>query len=374
MSHWSRPRVELSGLARCAASVVVVSATACLGSADPPSTTEFRPDLVPGTTATTSLPAHSDTDGNVAYVEAALEFMEDTYYLGEDTNWGTLRELSLAAVKDEPSREGAYEAIQFATGALDTTHTFFVPPEADEPVSVSAREPPSGKRLDGSIGYLSLTGIEGGSEETPEYAESVRQIMKAVDGEDPVCGWVLDLRESIGGSSIGDWLALGPLVGDPLLMRAGRSAGGPTSIYYEEGRIRYEGESISGGEEVRPESLPPDAYIPERLDVPVAVLISSRTASAGEAIAVTFAGRPHTRFFGEQTFGATTSHESLEFPDGGLLRVASGLYQDRTGQSYEGGVMPDTQVAMIENGVEDAVLEASSTWLSDMDDCEQSAG
>ena len=38
-------------------------------------------------------------------------------------------------------------------------------------------------------------------------------------------------------------------------------------------------------------------------NVPVAILIDSRTASSGEAVAISFQGRAHSRFFGQHTCG-----------------------------------------------------------------------
>lgn len=187
--------------------------------------------------------------------------------------------------------------------------------------------------------------------------------MEEIEAGSGVCGWVLDLRDSIGGSSIGDWLGLGPLVGGELLMRFGRGSGTQTSVYYEDGRIRYEDESFSEGEGEVQERVGSDAYVPESLDAPIAVLISSRTASAGEAIAIPFVGRPDTRFFGERTGGATTSSEFHEMPDGAILRIAGGLYQDRTGHAYEGGLAPDTPVQSIRDS-EDHVLNAAREWLN----------
>lgn len=337
--------------------VAVLTLASCSGTGDTTETT----DPAPPSSVTTSLEAAA----SVAYVEEALAFMEAAFYRSDDTDWVALREEALAIVEDDPSLDGAHQAVQHATESLDTLHTWFVHPGEEE--GADDREPPSGERL-GDVGYLHLPGNAGGSVLTVEYATQVREIIEEIDDGDAVCGWILDLRDSLGGNSVGDWLALGPLVGDPLLMKAQRIVGGPTSVFYEDGQIRYEGDTIPGGELTLTERMPPDAYVPERLDVPVALLISSRTISAGEAVAVTFANRPHTRSFGEQTAGATTTFEAHAMPDGGILRVASGLYQDHTGRDYEGGVPPDEPVPTDSDG-DDAAIESALSWVTTQASC-----
>ena len=52
---------------------------------------------------------------------------------------------------------------------------------------------------------------------------------------------------------------------------------------------------------------------------PVDVLTGPRTASAGEAVAIAFRGRPDTRSFGEPTFGVPTANAPYLLSDGALV-------------------------------------------------------
>lgn len=136
-------------------------------------------------------------------------------------------------------------------------------------------------------------------------------------------------------------------------------------VYYDDRVIRRE----EAGEEAESSAqVPADAYVPERLDAPIAVLISSRTDSAGEAAAIPFVGRPHTRFFGEKTSGSTISSEFYVMPDGAGLRIPSGYYQDRTGREYEDGLEPDTNIEIIRD-TDDHVLNAAREWLTSQQAC-----
>lgn len=363
------PHKVLSGrLAQLVVAGALIGATACTGSPEPLPSTEEQAALA---TTSTSVPTTSEVvpepNEHVVYVQEALDRAEELFYKSEEVDWEPIREWAFGIVEDNPTTEGAHDAVDFALRALDAPHTWLIRPGQDEDRR-TRRQPPSGERLDGDVGYLDLPGITH-TDQAPEYAGQIRQVMEELEGGSGVCGWVLDLRESIGGSSIGDWLGLGPLVGDDLLMRFGRGSGAPTSVYYEDGRIRYEDESFSEREGEIQERVQPGAYEPESLDVPIAVLISSRTGSAGEAIAITFVGRPDTRFFGERTGGATTTSEFHEMADGAILRVAGGLYQDRTGQAYEDGLQPDTPVRSIRDS-EDHVLNAAREWLDSRPPCD----
>lgn len=312
----------------------------------------------------------TEADEHVAYVQQALEIIEEEFYKTDEVDWEPIREWAFNIVEDNPSTEGAHQAVDFALRALDTPHTWLERPsdhQDGEAPWASWRPAPSGERLEGDIGYLNLPGITD-SDQSSEYAGQVRQSMEQLDASNPVCGWILDLRKSSGGVSGGDWLGLGPLVGDDLLMHFGKADGAAQSVYYEDGVIRYKG---ARGESELPARVPPGAYVPERVDLPIAVLISARTGSAGEAIAITFANRPHTRSFGEQTGGSTISSDFYEMPDGAFLRIASGLYQDQTGRGYEQGLPPDETVRAIRDS-EDHVLNAAVEWLEGTESCQAS--
>ncbi len=365
MKQSSKPPRATTTFSRLLVVGCLLTIAACTESSEPTSTAAEGSD--PSTTTSviaTTEATETEVDKHTAYVREALEITEASFFKTDEVDWEPIREWAFGIVEDNPSTEGAYEAVEFALAAIDTPHTGFIRPGATQDGQVTRRPPPSGERLDEDIAYLNLPGITD-PEQAAEYAGQMRQTMEELDADDPVCGWILDLRESIGGSSTGDWLGLGPLVDDSLLMHFARADDARQSVYYEDGVIRWKRVS---GEDGFSERIPADAYVPDRLDLPIAVLISSQTTSAGEAIAITFAGRPHTRFFGERTAGATIASELHEMHDGAVMRIPSGFYQDRTGREYEDGLEPDTHVQVIRDS-EDHVLSAAHEWLTNQQPC-----
>jgi carboxyl-terminal processing protease len=84
---------------------------------------------------------------------------------------------------------------------------------------------------------------------------------------------------------------------------------------------------------------------PHRRDqVPLAVLISARTASAGEAALVALKAQSPARTFGTATAGMTTGNITHVLPDGTRLMISTCHYADSVGQMISGPIQPDEQV------------------------------
>jgi hypothetical protein len=77
---------------------------------------------------------------------------------------------------------------------------------------------------------------------------------------------------------------------------------------------------------------------------PVAVLIGPGTMNAGEDVAVAFAGRARTRFFGAATAGFPISGVHLHrLSDGAVLGILDTRDADRTGRVHRGPIEPETE-------------------------------
>jgi C-terminal processing protease CtpA/Prc len=97
----------------------------------------------------------------------------------------------------------------------------------------------------------------------------------------------------------------------------------------------------------------------------VAVLTSGQTASAGEAAAVAFRGRPDARSFGRPTYGVSTSNSTIELSDSSMLVLTSSRYGDRLGRLYGSKLQPDTPVNADRNDdpAQDATVVSAMRWL-----------
>jgi carboxyl-terminal processing protease len=76
----------------------------------------------------------------------------------------------------------------------------------------------------------------------------------------------------------------------------------------------------------------------------VVVLLGPYTRSSGEALAISFKGRPNTWFIGEDTGGYTTANESFQFTDKIGVFISASVEADRNGKVYMDKVSPDEKI------------------------------
>jgi carboxyl-terminal processing protease len=108
---------------------------------------------------------------------------------------------------------------------------------------------------------------------------------------------------------------------------------------------------------------------PEYRKLPVALLVNSGTASAGEALALNFRTHAIGPIVGEETAGMLSGGAATQkLSDGSTLWISRRAIRDLAGRSYEGrGVSPDVAVAdrpPSGPGREDAIVEAALSALA----------
>ncbi|HKA36438.1 MAG TPA: S41 family peptidase [Thermoanaerobaculia bacterium] len=108
---------------------------------------------------------------------------------------------------------------------------------------------------------------------------------------------------------------------------------------------------------------------PESRPLPVALLVNSGTASAGEALALSFRRHKIGPIVGEKTAGmGSGGADAKRLSDGSLLWLSSRAMEDSDGRSYEGsGIPPDIEAAdrpPARPGEEEAIVEAAIRALA----------
>ena len=108
---------------------------------------------------------------------------------------------------------------------------------------------------------------------------------------------------------------------------------------------------------------------PEYQPLPIALLVNSATASAGESIALKFRRHAIGPIVGETTAGmASGGADARKLSDGSTLWFTAQMIEDTEGRSYEGeGVPPD--VAVLDRppaapGEDEAIIEAGLRALA----------
>ena len=97
----------------------------------------------------------------------------------------------------------------------------------------------------------------------------------------------------------------------------------------------------------------------------VAVLVSSYTASAGEALAIIFKGRENTKFIGHKTFGFITGNNYQFLNDSIAVNLSVNYYQDRNGNVYNKYVDVDEEVFFNKSplSTNDKAVEIAKKWI-----------
>lgn len=215
---------------------------------------------------------------------------------------------------------------------------------------------PTGRLLDGGIGYLELPGLRSGPK-AATYGDTVHELLDRID-DGTLRGCIVDLRRNTGGTVWPMLVGIGPLAGDGQL-GAFASASGGADWSYDAALGSAKSASYELAKVAKPHPL--------RADLPVAVLTGPLTAGAGEAIVVAFAGRARTRRFGEGTRGLPTSNTQVPLADGALLVLTVTVHADRTGTRYDDVIPPDETVAIDWarfGAADDPVLAAACRWLA----------
>lgn len=103
------------------------------------------------------------------------------------------------------------------------------------------------------------------------------------------------------------------------------------------------------------ETLASDA---ECIDMPMAVLVNSNTASAAELFASALRDYEKAKLIGETTYGKGTMQTIMPLYDGSAISVSGNMYSPPKSDNYEGvGVVPDIEVSLPDD------LKYSSVFL-----------
>ena len=214
---------------------------------------------------------------------------------------------------------------------------------------------PTARYLGDGLAYVSVPGFSPlEAERQVAFASQLQSLIRQLDTEHPITGWVVDLRGNGGGNMYPMLAGLGPLTGPGEL-------GYFVTGHREEPFGYRAGEAYARkpGRGVRV----PQPYTLRQPASPVAVLIGPRTASSGEITAQAFMGRPATRVFGQPSAGLTTANRLFSLPDGAELNLATSAEADRTHRQHIGPLVPDEAVPTSPPASPDATLQAASAWL-----------
>jgi len=162
--------------------------------------------------------------------------------------------------------------------------------------------------------------------------------------------WIIDLRMNTGGNMYPILLGLKEFIGSDNVVFGGfRNSKGESSGQWEiqDGKML-----IDGIELVRQVSL----TMPIKKDIPIVVLTSCYTASAGEMTAISLIGSKNTLIVGEPTADYTTAVQGFSINADAGLNLSTDYVVDRSSKVYKSHIQPDIEVIGGDN-LEDLMMD-----------------
>ncbi|KXH78293.1 S41 family peptidase [Chryseobacterium kwangjuense] len=290
----------------------------------------------------------------LAYIDEFKNIVKKNSIFKDKINW-TLMEQNLHKMsKDMETVEDTDPTILYIMKTLRNVgdnHSFIDSKENVEKKNVSnptAIEPES-KLMDQHIGYVMVPGFSSLSKEVgSSFAEKIQGMIRKLDTENQIKGWIVDLRRNMGGNMYPMITGLGPLTGEGTLG------------YFTDGKRKNPWSYRKGSSGVITVSKP---YFLKNPDLKIAVLIGPYTGSSGEATTLSFIGKKNVKTFGQPSAGYTSGNQSFRLSDGRNLLLASSYEMDRTGKEYREKIQPDILVAPSESKENDSDMAEAVQWI-----------
>lgn len=300
-----------------------------------------------------------------AYALEALSIMRENYLHADEVDWDRIRETALESTSDNASREQAHAVVSMMIEDLNDPHASFVRPtrsNSSKRTQIDTFEPVTAEMATKRIALIRVPSVPGSTAEKAQvaFAENAHKALKSINSP-ALCGWIVDLRDNTGGNMWPMLAAIGPIAGPGVLGQFIGPEGEETTKWtYGDGAALVS----TGDETIARIAISTQAFQPTYPDLPVAVLVSGRTSSSGEATAIAFIGRENTRLFGSETGGLTTANNVYPLSDGARVVFPIGHMADRHGNIHHPGVEPDETVSS------DGASEAAIAWLESQSVCQ----
>lgn len=305
----------------------------------------------------------SKINENKHIVSQALKITKEHAIHSETLDWSSIEQDVLQQADQVSSEKELYQVLQMLINRLGDNHSFLLTAEGKRWQRVEKKTPAETKRTEpraklrnAKIAYIEVNPMSSAAKQDMKtYAQTLYQTIIAAYHED-MTGWILDFRENTGGQLWPMLAGLSPLINSDIAGNAIYPNGDNWQWWAKNGKAGV-GENIH--HQVDRQS---DPVMSEK---PIAILISNRTASSGEASVVSFIGKKGVCLIGEQTRGLATVNQPYELANGITLMLTSAYFGDRNKRVYPNGIEPgiivDNNAANdIDNDIQ---LNTAIEWL-----------
>lgn len=187
------------------------------------------------------------------------------------------------------------------------------------------------------VAYLRIPGNNDfRSKKIDSIADDIVKHINAVHTKN-IKGWIIDLRLNTGGNMYPILLGLKEFIGDNLVFGGFKNVQNQSTGKWEV----KEGNMIIDGVTLNRKTVLEHTI---KSDIPVVILTSCYTASAGEMTAIALIGRKNTTIIGEPTANYTTAVQGFLINDQAGINLSTDYVVDRNQKIYKGNITPDVEV------------------------------
>lgn len=269
---------------------------------------------------------------HVEYIQSAFELIKENIINEKGMNLDSLEQSLLSQVNAQTPKDSIHNYLKSTIRAI-IKHSDLFPPIEFNTIINKPKEPTiKGKIIYENIAYLYVGSCDAiDSLNSKSYADTLQNALIYLYDQNPI-GWIIDLRDNIGGNMYAMIAGLGPLFGSGNL---GYHIGKEDSPWYfkkegPQGNMDYIKISNSDFEFER--------------KLPLVALVNKNTASAAEAIAISFNCYPRSILIGESTNGLTTGNEMFFLSDSTCLNLTTSVMADCKKNKYPNGIIPEIEL------------------------------
>ncbi len=295
---------------------------------------------------------------HTAVVQEIYTLMKDNIVTKDQVDWLKLELTTAEIMGDSPTVEDRDLAISHLLQQTKTNHSFYRDMQAKNliyeselkcKVAIATTNEPKD-----DIGYIRVDRFSGSNKQASKaFATAIEQQIIEQDAS-ILRGWIVDLRHNSGGNMWPMLSGLSSLLGNGVHGYFIEPDGNSTQWG------TYNGSSILGNRKMI--SLD-GAYQLKNIRKPIAVLVSKRTASSGEAILIAFKGREDSRFFGQPSCGQSTANRRFTLKNGDLLFLTTATFADKNSNPYGGSILVDE--------LTDSPVTSAVDWIYQQADASQ---
>ncbi|GMQ31880.1 hypothetical protein Ataiwa_01520 [Algoriphagus taiwanensis] len=270
---------------------------------------------------------------NEKYVIQAFDSIEVYFSHSLTFNLDSLETQVLKQVFPSSSHKEVIELLEYAVQTIDK-HNYILSPEKYHQMETGTNPevlvnpyPFQYEILENKYAFLSLEGFIGvDSISSKNFSDSLQRSILYLYHQQPK-GWIIDLRNNSGGWIYPMLAGLGPILGSgtKAFEMSGNQVLEEYYFYKDSTDYLLLADSIWFFEE----------------QLPLAVLVSEKTGSAGELLTLSFRGNPNTTIIGTPTAGFSTGLKGFLMPDGTQICVTNGVMVDRNKKGDGGRIIPD---------------------------------